>query len=82
MTSTITFKGVVYDDRHGGPFDRGMMDSYYRRQPRPHYYTGNTGLSERIEADRMTEDEKRAYWAGMEYNDEEGDFKDWGYDDE
>ena len=26
--------------RHGGPYDRGSADSYYRRPPRPHYFVG------------------------------------------
>ena len=26
-----------YDQRHGGPFDRGTADSYYRREFDPHY---------------------------------------------
>ena len=28
-----------WDKRHGGPYDRGGADSYYRRGCRPHYYT-------------------------------------------
>ena len=26
----------TYDKRHGGPFDRGGADSYYRRGMNPH----------------------------------------------
>jgi hypothetical protein len=38
-------------ERHGGPFDRGSADSWYRRSPDPHYWTagsygGEQGLFE------------------------------------
>ena len=26
-----------YDERHGGPWDRGSADSYYGRGSNPHY---------------------------------------------
>ena len=29
-------------NRHGGPMDRGAADSYYRRQFRPHFFSGDT----------------------------------------
>ena len=28
--------------RHGGPYDRGSADAYYGREPRPHYFEGDT----------------------------------------
>lgn len=67
-----------YDERHGGPWDRGSADSYYRRHPKPHYYVGKTNMSERVEADQMTQEEIDAYWAGFEYNESLGDYKDYG----
>lgn len=67
---------VKYDQRHGGPYDRGGADSYYRRPFSPHYYTGDTYSSKRIET--LTEEELAAYTAGYEENEAEGVFKDWG----
>lgn len=67
---------MKYDTRHGGPYDRGGADSYYRRAFKPHYYTGDTYGSKRIET--LTEEELEAYKAGYEDNEEAGAFKDWG----
>ena len=67
-----------WDDRHGGPYDRGGADSYYRRGSNPHYYTGDTHDSNRIEECDMTDAEIRAYEAGYLDNENDGDFKDWG----
>ncbi len=64
-----------YDERHGGPYDRGSADAYYRRGIDPHYYPGRSYVGTRIEKDQMTDDEIEAYMAG--YYDQE-DFKDWG----
>ena len=72
------YKGIKYDDRHGGPFDRGSADSYYHRGSNPHYYMGATGSSQRVEADSMTPDEINAYIAGYNSNEESGSKKDWG----
>jgi len=66
-----------YDERHGGPYDRGGADSYYGRGYNPHYYVGDTGFSERIEKDAMTEEEIDAYRAGYDDNEEHGDKKEW-----
>ena len=67
-----------YDTRHGGPYDRGSADSYYRRKPRPHYYKFNTYSSEVVEEKDMTEEEIEAYKAGYSDNSLAGDFKDYG----
>jgi len=40
--------------RHGGPYDRGSADKYYKRQASPHYFTGATHQSKRIEEEDMT----------------------------
>lgn len=71
------FEGKQYDSRHGGAFDRGSADSYYGRNPVPHYYVGGTGTSEKIEAQKMTEEEIAAYQAGYAWNEQFGDKKDW-----
>jgi len=72
------YKGKIYDTRHGGPFDRGSADSYYNRGAKPHYYVGDTQMSEIITEERMTGEEIEAYYAGYDYNEESGTFKDWG----
>jgi hypothetical protein len=69
---------VQYDTRHGGPYDRGRADSYYRRGSRPHYYVANSVTSAKVERANMTEAELEAYRAGYDANEELGDFKDWG----
>ena len=67
----------TYNDRHGGPYDRGGADSYYRRPRDPHYFKGATGQSERVSAKQMTLDEIEAYNAGYDRNEELGSFKDY-----
>lgn len=64
-----------YDERHGGPYDRGSADSYYRRAFNPHYYTGGTGNSELIEMASMTAAEITAYTAGFRDNEHAQNFK-------
>lgn len=66
-----------YSMRHGGPYDRGSADSYYRREYDPHYYVEGTYSSPRIGKEQMTEEEIAAYDAGWRYNEKCGDFKDW-----
>jgi hypothetical protein len=68
---------MKYDKRHGGPYDRGAADSYYRRFFRPHYFVGGTGTSEEITEENMTQEEIQAYRDGYAYNEYLGDFKDW-----
>ena len=68
----------AYDTRHGGPFDRGSADSYYHRDPRPHYYVEGTSTSPKIEMEKMTKEEIADYMAGFEWNEKFGDKKDWG----
>jgi hypothetical protein len=57
-----------YDDRHGGPFDRGVCDSYYHRPRKPHYYVEDTYSSDCVSESGMTPEELEAYNAGYEYN--------------
>ena len=68
---------IVFETRHGSPYDRGGADSYYRRGYNPHYYKGDTGSSERVTLKAMTPDEIVAYTAGYNDNEDEGDYKDW-----
>lgn len=55
----------LYDQRHGGPYDRGSCDAYYSRPYDPHYYVGNTYNSERVDLANMTAEEITAYTAGF-----------------
>lgn len=66
-----------YDERHGGPWDRGSADSYYGRHPSPHYYIGATGSSKRIEMPDMSSEQVEAYWAGYDDNEKMGWHKEW-----
>jgi hypothetical protein len=66
-----------YDQRHGGPFDRGSADSWYSRPFNPHYYTEETYGSDRVELKDMTAEEIVAYTAGYNWNEEFGGKKEW-----
>ena len=70
---------MTYDTRHGGPWDRGSADSYYRRGKNPHYFKGDTYQSEEVKESQMTAEEIEAYLAGYEQNEAERNFKDYGF---
>jgi len=76
MLEAITQHGY-YDERHGGPYDRGTADSYYGREYNPHYFVGDTYKSPKIELANMTAAEIVAYTAGYTNNEASGDKKDW-----
>jgi len=63
--------------RHGGAYDRGMADSYYRRQPVPHYYVGATYSSDKVVESDMTPAEIWSYWEGYKFNEQLGHYKEW-----
>jgi hypothetical protein len=65
------------DKRHGGPYDRGSADAYYRRPFKPHYYKGATGSSELVTEDDMTDEEILEYNTGFTEQVESGTFKEW-----
>lgn len=65
-----------YDQRHGGPFDRGSADSYYGRGRNPHFYVEGTATSARIDQGQMTAEEIQAYLAGYQWNEQFGEKKD------
>lgn len=67
----------MYDKRHGGPYDRGSADSYYRRGFTPHFYVGNTGSSARVELAGMTPDDIVAYAVGYRDNEASQNFKEY-----
>jgi len=69
-----------YDPRHGGPYDRGAADAYYRREYDPHYFKGDTYNSERVSGADMTAADVIAYTVGFTEQRASGEFKDWGGD--
>ena len=66
-----------YDQRHGGPFDRGSADSWYSRPFNPHFYKGGTYQGPRVELADMTAEEITAYTAGYNWNEKFGGKKDY-----
>lgn len=73
----MTTANKTYDERHGGPWDRGGADSYYGRGRRPHYFVGDTGRTDEITEDKMTKEEIEAYLAGYQWNEDFGGKKEW-----
>ena len=71
-------KLTKFDKRHGGPYDRGGADNYYRRGFDPHYFVGGTHNSTRVDKKDMTGHEITAYKAGYKDNEDYGDHKDYG----
>jgi len=66
---------TIYDRCHGSLFDRGSADSWYHRQPDPHYWPEGTGNGARI---RVTDPADIAeYMAGYDWNEKNGGKKDW-----
>lgn len=78
ISKPVEFRGRLYDQRHGGPFDRGAADSYYHRPFRPHFFPGPSYRGPEISGDAMTTEEVDAYRAGYAYNEQFGEKKDWG----
>jgi len=77
MTTVTKNTPDLFDQRHGGPFDRGAADSHYRQRPKPHYFKGGSFMSEQVTADQMTVEELRAYFAGYRWNNIYGTKKEW-----
>lgn len=67
----------TFDERHGGPFDRGRADYYYNRGVNPHYYVGATKASALVKESAMLPTETEAYMAGYAEGEADGDQKDW-----
>tara|TARA_B100000902_G_scaffold240764_1_gene228056 strand:+ start:1600 stop:1806 length:207 start_codon:yes stop_codon:yes gene_type:complete len=68
---------MEYDERHGGPFDRGGADSYYQRGYNPHYFTGASYQSSEVPMHNMTAEEITAYTKGYNENENSSNFKEW-----
>jgi hypothetical protein len=69
--------GTNINKRHGGPYDRGSADAYYQRPFKPHYYKGDTGSSELVTEDDMTDTEILEYNTGFIEQVASGEFKEW-----
>jgi hypothetical protein len=59
--------------RHGGLFDRGSADAYYRRAFSPHWYPQGTGHGDAIID--LTSEEIEEYRKGFQYQESTGEFK-------
>ena len=57
------------NQEHGSPYDRGSADSWYRRQPEPHYMIDGA----RIERADMTAEQIAEYEAGYDSNEKQID---------
>ncbi len=68
---------TTYDTVHGGPYDRGGADSYYRRPYDPHYWPQGTQKGARVEMKDMTPAEITAYTKGYNDNEADGYYKEW-----
>lgn len=68
-------RSAHYDQRHGGPYDRGGADAWYRRSFNPHYHVGDTHSTPRIEMAQMTAEEITAYTVGYRDQEATGDHK-------
>jgi len=64
-----------YDKRHGGAWDRGSADSYYRRPYNPHKYVAGTLTSDKVVS--LSAVDLAAYEAGWQDNEALGWFKEW-----
>ena len=66
------------DTRHGGAYDRGSADSYYRRPRRPHFFSDATYQSDEITEQFMKKQQIAKYNLGFDNNEQSCNFKDGG----
>jgi hypothetical protein len=71
----VEYKGREYEVEHGDAFDRGSADSYYNRARRPH--RGGVGGDSGPLKINLTAREIADYMAGYDWNEANGDKKDW-----
>jgi len=58
-----------FSEDHGSPFDRGNADSWYGREPDPHWYPEGTYNGERVT--QLTDKERMEYlwgWSSGVFN--------------
>jgi len=60
----MDYAKCAFYTRHGGAFDRGSADAWYGRPVSPHYFTGSTYASSKVEEVNMSKNEVAAYMAG------------------
>jgi hypothetical protein len=72
---TVEYNGCSYEVKHGDPFDRGSADSYYGRTRRPH--KGGVGGDSGSTKFDLTLQEIADYMAGYDWNEANGDKKNW-----
>jgi hypothetical protein len=77
MQAEATTQSSYYDQRHGGPYDRGTADAWYGREFNPHYFVGDTYNSPKIEMAQMTAAEITAYTVGYANNETDGNKKEY-----
>ena len=75
MTVTLEMLPQFDRKRHGSLYDRGRADSYYHRDPNPHWFPDGTYNGERMHA--LSDEEVAEYSAGYDYNEQFGDKKDY-----
>lgn len=63
-------------ERHGGLYDRGSADSYYRRSAMPHWWPAGTSVG--IKVTDLTPEETAEYMAGFNDNEADDNHKDYG----
>ena len=67
--------GKIYEQYHGNSFDRGASDNHYRRPRRPH--KGGVGGGSGGRTTDLTIEEIAAYHAGYDWNEMNGEKKDY-----
>jgi hypothetical protein len=75
MTVTLELLPQFDRKRHGSLYDRGSADSYYHRDPSPHWYPEGSYHGDRMAA--HSDEEIAEYLAGYRDNEANGDKKDW-----
>jgi len=63
--------------RHGGAYDRGAADAYYRRPFHPHYFVGGSYMSPMVKCEDMTVAEHADYYNGFYDQVASGQFKEY-----
>jgi hypothetical protein len=71
----VEYDGREYEVEHGDAFDRGSADSYYGRSRKPH--RGGVGGDSGPLQLNLTPQEIADYMAGYDWNEANGDKKDW-----
>ena len=73
MTTQNNIEPQFNREKHGSLWDRGSADSYYGRQPQPHWYPNGTYNGDPVNF--LTSEEIAEYMAGYEHNEQYGEKK-------